>query len=56
MSAVILLLGIYVNDKPVFDSALQAKVKAWRLVDQLTDCCLQYWGGMGDTAEVDVTR
>ena len=33
-----------------------AKLKAGRLVRELTDSCLQYWGGMGYMSEVEVSR
>ena len=56
MSAVILLLGMYVNGKDVTKLASMGKLKAGRLARELTDCCLQYWGGMGYTAEVEVSR
>ena len=33
-----------------------AKLKAGRLGRELTDACLQYWGGMGFTNETPVSR
>ena len=36
--------------------ASMAKLKAGRLVRELTDSCLQYWGGMGYMSEVEVSR
>ncbi|MGB1580983.1 MAG: acyl-CoA dehydrogenase family protein [Nevskiales bacterium] len=36
--------------------ASMAKLKAGRLSRQVTDSCLQYWGGMGYTWENDVSR
>lgn len=36
--------------------ASMSKLKAGRLSRELTDSCLQYWGGMGYTAEVGVSR
>jgi len=33
-----------------------AKLKAGRLARELSDSCLQYWGGMGYTDEVEVSR
>jgi citronellyl-CoA dehydrogenase len=33
-----------------------AKLKAGRLVREVTDACLQYWGGMGFMSENLVTR
>ena len=32
------------------------KLKAGRLSREVPDSCLQYWGGMGFTAEVEVSR
>ena len=36
--------------------ASMAKLKAGRLAREVTDSCLQFWGGMGFTNEVDVSR
>ena len=36
--------------------ASMAKLKAGRLARELTDSCLQFWGGMGYTDEVDISR
>lgn len=36
--------------------ASMAKLKAGRLSREVTDSCLQYWGGMGYTAEVEIGR
>jgi citronellyl-CoA dehydrogenase len=36
--------------------ASMAKLKAGRLARELGDSCLQYWGGMGYTKEVLVSR
>ena len=33
-----------------------AKLKSGRLARELTDSCLQYWGGMGFAAETMVSR
>lgn len=33
-----------------------AKLKAGRLARELADSCLQYWGGMGYTSDVLVSR
>ena len=33
-----------------------AKLKAGRLVREMTDSCLQFWGGMGYMNEVEVSR
>ena len=36
--------------------ASMAKVKACRLVREVTDTCLQYWGGMGYMSETPISR
>ena len=36
--------------------ASMAKLKAGRLSREVADSCLQYWGGMGFTSEVLVSR
>jgi citronellyl-CoA dehydrogenase len=36
--------------------ATMAKLRAGRLGRELTDACLQYWGGMGFTNETSVSR
>ena len=33
-----------------------SKLKGGRLCRELVDCCLQFWGGMGYTSEVEVSR
>ena len=33
-----------------------AKLKVGKLARELTDACLQYWGGMGYTADNPVSR
>ena len=48
--------GMYVKGKDVTKLASMAKLKAGRLCRELSDCCLQYWGGMGYTSEVEVSR
>jgi len=37
----------YINGEDVTMKASMAKLKAGRLSRELTDACLQYWGGMG---------
>jgi citronellyl-CoA dehydrogenase len=39
----------YINGTDVTMMASMAKLKAGRLVREITDSCLQYWGGMGFT-------
>ena len=36
--------------------ASMAKLKAGRLVREIVDSCLQFWGGMGYMHESEVTR
>ena len=36
--------------------ASMLKLKVGRLAREITDSCLQYWGGMGFTNEVYVSR
>jgi citronellyl-CoA dehydrogenase len=36
--------------------ASMGKLKAGRLGRELSDGCLQFWGGMGYTTEVEVSR
>ncbi|XP_001625034.2 probable acyl-CoA dehydrogenase 6 [Nematostella vectensis] len=36
--------------------ASMLKLKAGRLVREVTDSCLQFWGGMGFTSDVEVSR
>jgi len=36
--------------------ASMSKLKAGRLAREVTDSCLQFWGGMGFTSEVLVSR
>jgi citronellyl-CoA dehydrogenase len=33
-----------------------AKLKSGRLIREVADACLQYWGGMGYTDEVPISR
>ncbi len=46
----------YVSGKDVTKLASMAKVKCGRLVREVADSCLQYWGGMGYTADNLVAR
>ncbi|MEO3384863.1 acyl-CoA dehydrogenase family protein [Mesorhizobium sp. CAU 1741] len=46
----------YVGGADVTKLASMAKLKAGRLARELTDACLQYWGGMGYTADNPVSR
>jgi citronellyl-CoA dehydrogenase len=44
-------VDLYVSGKDVTKLASMAKLKCGRLARELTDACLQYWGGMGFTAD-----
>ena len=46
----------YVGGKDVTKLASMAKLKCGRLSRELTDACLQYWGGMGYTRDNPVSR
>ena len=47
---------MYVSGKDVTKLASMAKLKCGRLSREVTDSCLQYWGGMGFTADNPVSR
>uniref|UniRef100_A0A8C6ZPP9 Acyl-CoA dehydrogenase/oxidase C-terminal domain-containing protein n=1 Tax=Nothoprocta perdicaria TaxID=30464 RepID=A0A8C6ZPP9_NOTPE len=44
------------NGSDVTKLASMAKLKAGRLAREVTDSCLQFWGGMGFSSEVLVSR
>ena len=46
----------YVNGQDVTMKASMTKLKAGRLGREVTDACLQYWGGMGYTWDNKVSR
>jgi len=46
----------YINKKDVTQLASMAKLKAGRLGREVTDSCLQYWGGMGYMWDNEVSR
>jgi len=48
--------GMYVGGADVTELASMAKLKAGRLARQITDGCLQFWGGMGFTLENPVSQ
>jgi citronellyl-CoA dehydrogenase len=48
--------GDYVDGKNVTRLASMAKLKAGRLAREVTDSCLQYWGGMGFMWETPISR
>ncbi|NXY02444.1 IVD dehydrogenase, partial [Pteruthius melanotis] len=49
-------VALYVEGNDVTKFASMAKLKAGRLIREVTDSCLQFWGGMGFTNEVLVSR
>ncbi|NXY87941.1 IVD dehydrogenase, partial [Alcedo cyanopectus] len=49
-------VALYVEGNDVTKFASMAKLKAGRLAREVTDSCLQFWGGMGFTREVLVSR
>ncbi|XP_059828538.1 probable acyl-CoA dehydrogenase 6 [Hypanus sabinus] len=46
----------YIQGEDMTKLVSMAKVKAGRLVREVTDSCLQFWGGMGFTNELFVSR
>ena len=46
----------YVGGKDVTRLASMAKLKAGRLSREVADSCLQYWGGMGFTADNPIAQ
>ncbi|XP_073319070.1 probable acyl-CoA dehydrogenase 6 [Pagrus major] len=48
--------ALYIKGNDVTKLASMAKLKGGRLARELSDSCLQYWGGMGFTSEVLVSR
>ncbi|XP_076058770.1 putative acyl-CoA dehydrogenase 6 [Oratosquilla oratoria] len=49
-------VDMYVDGQDVTKLASMCKLKAGRLAREVTDSCLQFWGGMGFTNEVLVSR
>ncbi|XP_014103846.1 PREDICTED: probable acyl-CoA dehydrogenase 6 [Pseudopodoces humilis] len=49
-------VALYVEGNDVTKFASMAKLKTGRLTREVTDSCLQFWGGMGFTSEVLVSR
>lgn len=47
---------VHMNNGDMTELASMAKLKAGRLCREVTDSCLQYWGGMGFTWENPVSR
>merc|ERR1712142_786570 len=46
----------FVNGQDMTKMASMAKLKAGRLGRELTDALLQFWGGMGYTSDVFISR
>ncbi len=46
----------YISGKDVTKLASMAKLKAGRLSREVSDSCLQYWGGMGFTADNPISQ
>jgi citronellyl-CoA dehydrogenase len=46
----------YINGQDVTRLASMAKLKGGRLAREVTDSCLQYWGGMGYMTETRISR
>ena len=46
----------YVDGEDVTKRASMAKLKVGRLMREIADSCLQYWGGMGFTKENPISR
>ncbi|XP_030056444.1 probable acyl-CoA dehydrogenase 6 isoform X2 [Microcaecilia unicolor] len=49
-------VALYIKGNDVTKFASMCKLKAGRLAREATDSCLQFWGGMGFTNEVLVSR
>jgi citronellyl-CoA dehydrogenase len=49
-------VGLYIKGEDVTELASMAKLKSGRLAREVTDSCLQYWGGMGYMWESRVSR
>ena len=49
-------VSLYNGGHDVLELASMCKLKAGRLSREVTDGCLQFWGGMGFTNEVDISR
>ncbi|GAB1607326.1 probable acyl-CoA dehydrogenase 6 [Argonauta hians] len=49
-------VSLYIAGNDVTKFASMSKLKAGRLAREISDSCLQYWGGMGFTDEVFVSR
>ncbi|KAK7073614.1 putative acyl-CoA dehydrogenase 6 [Halocaridina rubra] len=56
MKLYVMISDLYVAGENVTKLASMCKLKGGRLARQVTDSCLQFWGGMGYTNEVLVSR
>jgi len=55
-SAIYRTVAIYIKGNDVTRQASMCKLKAGRLLRETSDKCLQFWGGMGYTDEVLISR
>ncbi|XP_039270199.2 putative acyl-CoA dehydrogenase 6 [Styela clava] len=55
-SMVYRVVGLYIKGHDVTPLASMVKLKAGRLGREITDACLQYWGGMGFSSESIISR
>ncbi|XP_055869588.1 probable acyl-CoA dehydrogenase 6 [Biomphalaria glabrata] len=55
-SALYRAVALYIKGQDVTKLASMCKLKAGRLLREASDKCLQYWGGMGFTEEVLISR
>ncbi|XP_020601383.1 probable acyl-CoA dehydrogenase 6 isoform X2 [Orbicella faveolata] len=55
-SLVYRITDLYIKGKDVNKLASMLKLKAGRLAREVPDSCLQFWGGMGFTTDVEVSR
>ena len=46
----------YIHGEDVTLLASMGKLKTGRLIREVSDACLQYWGGMGFTAENPISQ
>ena len=53
---VVFISGLHMRGHDVTGLASMCKLKSGRLAREVTDSCLQYWGGMGFVSETLLTR